>query len=411
MPYTSLAEIERQKALSQQLGGFKRNQYDPTGMSGLAQVLSQWSGGLAGKNAANAASGNDELRQQEMQQLSQAMTGRGHSGQVQFPTGAAPQAQPQGMGPQPAPQGGGIQDYNFQHPDSQALGMQLALGDRNSARDQENAIALQNMKNNSASNMGNTPLWFEGENPGEFTVGRFGPEGIVFPDTGGRNALPDSGRMGFDPSSIFRQGDADTQVEVDNINQTAVPAAEAARREEQAVQEARLSTQRTFEADAARQRVTATTATIDDTTDKVNALLSHSGLGTATGLSSYLDPRNIVGKGRDAKALINNLKNRVFIDTLQSMRENSKTGGAVGNVSNEEGARMENAMASLETAQSDEQFVEQLQEILGILERTKSGLETGYESMFWGSQAAPSGTPAASNEGSVLRFDAQGNPI
>lgn len=75
MPYTSLAEIERQKALAQNLGSTERNRYDTSGLSGLAQVLNAGQASYLRSRASDAESENDRIKQQEMQQLMNAMSG------------------------------------------------------------------------------------------------------------------------------------------------------------------------------------------------------------------------------------------------------------------------------------------------------------------------------------------------
>lgn len=63
---------------------------------------------------------------------------------------------------------------------------------------------------------------------------------------------------------------------------------------------------------------------------------------------------------KDFKALLEPIKTQVFTQTLQAMRDASKTGGAVGQVSDVEGKRFENALGSLDNTQSAAQFKSQL---------------------------------------------------
>ena len=179
-------------------------------------------------------------------------------------------------------------------------------------------------------------------------------------------------------------GDVQNAVEVANIEQTAQPAAEAAGQREAAVQDARLGTQRAYDAGAARTRMDGSIRTTQGMIDSIDEILSHEGLAGATGLSGTIDPRSYIpGQANvDAKKLIDTLKNRVFIDTLQAMRANSQTGGAVGNVSDKEGSRLENAIASLDNAQSDQQFQEQLRLLKNIAQDTIKGYEDAYAAQF-----------------------------
>lgn len=72
---------------------------------------------------------------------------------------------------------------------------------------------------------------------------------------------------------------------------------------------------------------------------------------------------------RDVDALIETLKARLGFGTLQEMRNNSPTGGALGQVSEKELAFLQNAEQSLRTSQSEEQFKENLNLIEQSLDR------------------------------------------
>ncbi len=63
---------------------------------------------------------------------------------------------------------------------------------------------------------------------------------------------------------------------------------------------------------------------------------------------------------RDYKAQLETLKANVFTSQLNAMREASKTGGAVGNVSDREGDRFANALGALDMAQSPAEVQKQL---------------------------------------------------
>ena len=63
------------------------------------------------------------------------------------------------------------------------------------------------------------------------------------------------------------------------------------------------------------------------------------------------------------------LKSSIFSGELTAMREASKTGGAVGNVSDREGDKLENALGALNMSQSPENFKLQLQKIKDSINR------------------------------------------
>ncbi len=105
-----------------------------------------------------------------------------------------------------------------------------------------------------------------------------------------------------------------------------------------------------------------TLAKADQSIAVVDRLLAHPGRETATGLSSVLDPRNYV-PGTDAKNFqinLNQLKGHAFLQAFESL----KGGGAITEI---EGSKATQAIARLETAQSDNEFKAALTELRGIL--------------------------------------------
>jgi hypothetical protein len=89
------------------------------------------------------------------------------------------------------------------------------------------------------------------------------------------------------------------------------------------------------------------------------------------------------------------LKAQQFARALADMRAASPTGGAVGQVSDAEGARFENMYASLQQAQSYPQYVRQLDQLIEFVEGAQRRIRTAYESEYgpietapkWGSQS------------------------
>lgn len=76
----------------------------------------------------------------------------------------------------------------------------------------------------------------------------------------------------------------------------------------------------------------------------------------------------------DFKAEVEQLKTQIFTRELAAMRDASKTGGAVGNVSDTEGDKLSNTLGSLSLDQSPEQFKKNLTEIQDSLNRWYSAL-------------------------------------
>jgi len=130
-----------------------------------------------------------------------------------------------------------------------------------------------------------------------------------------------------------------------------------------------------FNADTAQLQ--SSQADLDRLATSANELLKHEGLSHITGLPGMLP--NVPGMaGADAQAKLNTLKSQVGFGVLQAMRNASKTGGALGSVSDAEGKRLEANLAALENAQSEKQFRESLSKIIKFSDESKGRLADAY---------------------------------
>jgi hypothetical protein len=104
----------------------------------------------------------------------------------------------------------------------------------------------------------------------------------------------------------------------------------------------------------------------DQTLALINQALTHPGRATATGLSGTIDPRNYAPgtDARDFRVLLDQLKGQTFLEAFQSL----KGGGAITQV---EGTKAEQAIARLNTAQSDEAFEQALRELAEVAQSAK----------------------------------------
>lgn len=110
-------------------------------------------------------------------------------------------------------------------------------------------------------------------------------------------------------------------------------------------------------------------------------LIKHPGLRGITGISGAIF--NIPGgKAANAEALLTQLKSRTSLDTLQNMRAISPTGGALGNVSDAEGKRLETYIAALDKAQDTKTMKEALTEIINYVDSATGNLQSGFEQTF-----------------------------
>lgn len=129
---------------------------------------------------------------------------------------------------------------------------------------------------------------------------------------------------------------------------------------------------------------------LDRLADATNRLLTHPGLDGITGLRGKLP--NIPGSdAANASALLDTLKSQIGFSVLQSLRDSSKTGGALGNVSDKEGARLEANLAALDKAQSPEQFRDSLGQILQFTDQAKGRVREAFNLKHGDKQPRPGG--------------------
>ena len=69
---------------------------------------------------------------------------------------------------------------------------------------------------------------------------------------------------------------------------------------------------------------------------------------------------------------------RAFVENLQNMRDMSKTGGAVGNVSDAEGSRLAGLDVSLETGQSKDQLTEAIDIMIEAIETSQANIRSAF---------------------------------
>lgn len=111
-----------------------------------------------------------------------------------------------------------------------------------------------------------------------------------------------------------------------------------------------------------------------DAINKARALAGRGNFGfmPVTGAGSLLNW--IPGTtGRDLEGQLDTIKANMGFDKLQQMRANSPTGGALGAVSDFENKMLQATIANLETSQSHEQFMENLQRVEDTYNRIVHG--------------------------------------
>ena len=154
--------------------------------------------------------------------------------------------------------------------------------------------------------------------------------------------------------------------------------------------------------------LTNTTAALDRLAVATNDVMNDPGLPKATGLMSAVP--GIGGfatiPGTDAanfKAKLQTLKAQVGFGVLQEMRNASKTGGALGQVTEKELGFLQNALAALDTAQTEDEFRKALGKVLEYSESAKGRLRSAFN-LKHGDRAQPG---AASPTGAPSGLSAQ----
>jgi hypothetical protein len=131
----------------------------------------------------------------------------------------------------------------------------------------------------------------------------------------------------------------------------------------------------------AQAHLTDAHANLDRLKEAATAIKNDPNLIRTVGVGSMIP--TIPGSGvANVEANLEALKSQVGFGVLQAMRDASKTGGALGNVSNAEGARLEANLAALNPKQSHAQFMANLQKVIDYADAAKGRLKTAYDGTY-----------------------------
>jgi len=125
------------------------------------------------------------------------------------------------------------------------------------------------------------------------------------------------------------------------------------------------------------------------------ALRDHPGLSSITGLVAGRAP-GITAQGRAAEALYDKITARGGFKELQDMRAASPTGGALGNVSNQEGAQLRAAFAAIDRKQDAADVKKAIDIAISDLQGSKSRVREAYDMTYdykGGGNATPPPSP------------------
>jgi len=138
----------------------------------------------------------------------------------------------------------------------------------------------------------------------------------------------------------------------------------------------------------------------------LQALRDHPGLNQITGLVAGRAP-GFSDDARAAQALYDRIMARGGFQMLQEMREASKTGGALGNVSNQEGKQLQAAFAAIDRRQSKEDLQRVLDQTILDIEGAKQRSKEAYDETYsYRSDRAAPAAPAAPKPKSDIRSKA-----
>ena len=140
----------------------------------------------------------------------------------------------------------------------------------------------------------------------------------------------------------------------------------------------------------ATQAVKSFEANATDLEKDITELLTHKGLNSITGIAAGR-MSGITDEGRAALAIYNRIVAKGGFSELQSLRNASPTGGALGNISNQEGTQLKEAFATIDRKQEAEDVRKGLRDALIRVQGAKERVREGYDMTYSYKNAAPSG--------------------
>lgn len=156
----------------------------------------------------------------------------------------------------------------------------------------------------------------------------------------------------------------------------------------------RAAGEKIAEAPAAQAAINNSIANLDRLRDEAQAILDDPALGKITGFVGMI-PNIPGGSAANVEARLETLKSQIGFRVLQDMRDASKTGGALGQVSNIENVLLQQNIAALSQAQSPEAFRRSLRQIIDYTTGAKERLRDGYVRTYGSAPPTAPTTPAA----------------
>lgn len=133
----------------------------------------------------------------------------------------------------------------------------------------------------------------------------------------------------------------------------------------------------------------------------LKALRDSKGLDEITGFVAGRAP-GVTAAGRKAQALYEKIVAKGGFQALQDLRDASKTGGALGNVSNQEGKQLAASFAAIDRRQSAADVRAALEQAIADVEGSKTRVRESYDSTYeYRTSNRPAAAPAARKPSSV----------
>lgn len=135
----------------------------------------------------------------------------------------------------------------------------------------------------------------------------------------------------------------------------------------------------------------------DSFVNDLTKLRDHPGLSQITGIVAGRVPA-VTAEGRAAQALYDKVVAKGGFQALQDLRDASKTGGALGNVSNQEGKQLTASFSAIDRRQDAKDVKAAIDEAIGNVQGAKTRMREAYDATY----QYKSGKPAEG--GGVIDF-------
>jgi hypothetical protein len=132
----------------------------------------------------------------------------------------------------------------------------------------------------------------------------------------------------------------------------------------------------------------------------LETLRDHPGLSSITGIAAGRMP-GLTANGRAAQALYDKIVAKGGFQALQDLRDASKTGGALGNVSNQEGKQLTSSFAAIDRRQAAEDVQAAINQAIADIEGARTRTREAYDSTYSYKSAAGQAAPAGAGKPSL----------